>query len=120
MSSRHFGDLSRHFGTNRYTLIIEIAASPTKQTVGTRANRYNLPIPGLRVCTCKPCVQRCRSASRATSGSRGEPTNTSPGIPRPLGAPKPLAKAASPHFLPPARSRSFGTNNETAIRNRRK
>jgi hypothetical protein len=33
---------SRHLGTNRYSLIIEITATPTKQTPGTRANRYNL------------------------------------------------------------------------------
>jgi hypothetical protein len=33
-------DLSRHFGINRYTLKIEIAATPTKQTLGTRVNRY--------------------------------------------------------------------------------
>jgi hypothetical protein len=33
---------SRHFETDRYTLQIEITATPTKQTAGTRANRYNL------------------------------------------------------------------------------
>jgi hypothetical protein len=35
---------SRHFGTNRCSLIIEITATPTKQTAGTRANRYNLSL----------------------------------------------------------------------------
>jgi hypothetical protein len=65
---------SRRFGTNRYSLIIEITATPTKQTPGTRANRYNLPIhPGLRVCTCKPCVQRCPSASRAEQREPRDP-----------------------------------------------
>lgn len=36
--------VTRHCLSNRYTLQIEIAATPTKQTVGTRANRYNLAI----------------------------------------------------------------------------
>jgi len=36
---------SRHFGTNRYSLRIEIAATPTKQTAGTRANRYKSADP---------------------------------------------------------------------------
>jgi len=31
---------SRQFGANRYTSQIEITATPTKQTAGTRANRY--------------------------------------------------------------------------------
>jgi hypothetical protein len=29
---------------NRYTFQIEIAATPTKQTADTSANRYNLPL----------------------------------------------------------------------------
>jgi len=81
--------VTRHCLSNRYSLQIEIAATPTKQTVGTRANRYNLPIrPGLRVCTCKPCVSRCQSASRATIGSRG------------ISLPPPRPSKTSPHLLP--------------------
>jgi hypothetical protein len=38
--SRHFRDLSRPFGIDRYTFRIEIAASPTKQTADTHVNRY--------------------------------------------------------------------------------
>ena len=112
-------DLSRHFGTNRYTLIIEIAATPTKQTVGTRANRYNLPIrPGLRVCTCKPCVPRCQSASRLSRAKPRGASNASRGIPRP----RPWARRSASReggfaaFSPLIRN----SNNESAIRNRRK
>jgi hypothetical protein len=36
----------RDLSSNRYTLQIEISATPTKQTVGTRANRYDMASVG--------------------------------------------------------------------------
>jgi hypothetical protein len=58
---------SRHFGTNRYSLIIEITATPTKQTAGTRANRYNLPIrPGPWVSPWRAEAFRAKAAHKTS------------------------------------------------------
>ena len=72
---------------------------------------------GVAILTRGDSTSRFRASFSPASGGPGPPKLREEGR---LGAPKPLAKAASPHFLPRAKSRSFGTNNGTAIRNRRK
>jgi hypothetical protein len=62
--------------SNRYTLQIEITATPTKQTAGTRANRYNLSI-------------RRGSTSRAEQRDPGDPSPLVPHKLRPIFSPGP-------------------------------
>jgi len=80
---------------NRYSLQIEIAGTPTKQTVGTRANRYNLAI--FRGSTSRLSRAESRGAEQR------EPRD-----------PSPLKNFA------PSSPRAQNSNNENAIRNRRK
>jgi hypothetical protein len=112
--------VTRHCLSNRYTSIIEIAATTTKQTVGTQANRYYLSIrPGLTVCTwparrggqtlCPKMPIDIPSRATRAEGSLALPLARR-SVPREGGSPLTNFAPSSPQ--------AQNSNNRNAIRNR--